>query len=198
MATGSPAQHRLVLPQDEAEIEVSVSRKKVRLTNLQKLFWPELHISKRDLLQYYIDLSPVLLPHIRDRAMVMKRYPNGAAGDFFFMKRAPSPRPEWIETCAIEHASGSVIDFPVIGDLAALLWVINLGCIDLNQWYARCDDVDRPDYLHFDLDPVDELPFTTLREAAVVVNETLQALGMPTFVKTTGSRGLHVYVPIVR
>jgi len=128
----------------------------------------------------------------------MKRYPNGAAGDFFFMKRAPRPRPEWIATCAIEHSSGNVIDFPIIDDLAALLWVINLGCIDLNQWYARCDDVDRPDYLHFDLDPVGEVAFAQVREAAIVVNETLKALGMPTWVKTTGSRGLHVYVPIVR
>jgi bifunctional non-homologous end joining protein LigD len=130
--------------------------------------------------------------------MVMKRYPNGADGGFFFMKRAPSPRPDWITTCAIEHASGNVIDFPVIDDLAALLWCVNLGCIDLNQWYARCDDVDRPDYLHFDLDPVGELPFATVRDAAGILNETLGALGMPTWVKTTGSRGLHVYVPIVR
>ena len=83
----------------------------------------------------------------------MKRYPNGADGKCFFMKRAPSPRPEWIETCAIEHASGNIIDFPMVQDLASLLWVVNLGCIDLNPWYARCDDVDRPDYLHFDLDP---------------------------------------------
>ena len=82
--------------------------------------------------------------------MVMKRYPNGAAGEFFFMKRAPSPRPDWIEICHIEHSSGNVINFPMIQDMAALLWVINLGCIDLNQWYARCDDVDRPDYLHFE------------------------------------------------
>ena len=85
--------------------------------------------------------------------MVMKRYPHGASGEFFFMKRAPSPRPDWIELCSIEHESGNVIDFPMIQDRAALLWVINLGCIDLNQWYARCDDVNRPDYLHFDLDP---------------------------------------------
>jgi bifunctional non-homologous end joining protein LigD len=129
----------------------------------------------------------------------MKRYPNGADGAFFFMKRAPSPRPPWIPTCAIEHASGSVIDFPVVNDVATLLWTINLGCIDLNQWYARCDDVDRPDYLHFDLDPVgDDVSFDAVREAATVVNETLGALGMTTCVKTTGSRGLHVYVPIVR
>jgi bifunctional non-homologous end joining protein LigD len=130
--------------------------------------------------------------------MVMKRYPNGAAGGFFFMKRAPTPRPEWIETCSIEHASGSVIEFPMIQDLAALLWVVNLGCIDLNEWYARCDDVDRPDYLHFDLDPTPEATFAQIREAALVLRDALDALGLPNHAKTTGSRGIHVYVPIVR
>ncbi|HXD97138.1 MAG TPA: non-homologous end-joining DNA ligase [Candidatus Acidoferrum sp.] len=188
----------IAIPPARGDVELDVGGRRVRLTNLEKLFFPEIGGTKRDLLQYYADVAPALLPHLRDRAMVMKRYPNGAGGDFFFMKRAPRPRPEWITTCAIEHASGSVIDFPIIDDLAALLWVINLGCIDLNQWYARCDDVDRPDYLHFDLDPVGEVEFATVREAAVVVNDTLHALGMPTWVKTTGSRGLHVYVPIVR
>jgi bifunctional non-homologous end joining protein LigD len=187
------------IPKVRGDVELDVGGRRVRLTNLDKVFFPEIGATKGDLLQYYADVAPVLLPHLRDRAMVMKRYPNGAAGNFFFMKRAPRPRPEWIATCAIEHASGNVIDFPIINDLAALLWVVNLGCIDLNQWYARCDDVDRPDYLHFDLDPVgDDVPFTAVREAAGVVDETLRALGMPTHVKTTGSRGLHVYVPIGR
>jgi len=188
----------ITIPRVRGDVELDAGGRRVRLTNLDKVFFPEIGATKRDLLQYYADVAPVLLPHVRDRAMVMKRYPNGAAGEFFFMKRAPSPRPDWIATCAIEHASGNVIDFPVINDLAALLWVVNLGCIDLNQWYARCDDVDRPDYLHVDLDPVGEVLFDTVREAALVVNETLAALGMPTYVKTTGSRGLHVYVPIVR
>ncbi len=188
----------ITIPSARGDVELDVGGRGVRLTNLDKIFFPQIGATKRDLLQYYADVAAVLLPHLADRAMVMKRYPNGAGGDFFFMKRAPRPRPKWLTTCAIEHASGSVIDFPVIDDLAALLWVINLGCVDLNQWYARCDDVDRPDYLHFDLDPVGEVEFATLREAATVVNETLRALGMPTWVKTTGSRGLHVYVPIVR
>jgi bifunctional non-homologous end joining protein LigD len=130
--------------------------------------------------------------------MVMKRYPHGAAGDFFFMKRAPEPRPAWIRTCAIDHGSKGIIDFPVIDDLPSLLWVINLGCIDLNQWYARCDDVDRPDYLHFDLDPGEGAGFDRVCETGLVVREALDALGMPALVKTTGSKGLHVYVPIVR
>jgi bifunctional non-homologous end joining protein LigD len=188
----------IVIPPTRGDVEMDVGGRRVRLTNLDKLFFPEIGATKRDLLRYYADVAAVLLPHLRDRAMVMKRYPNGAAGDFFFMKRAPRPRPDWLTTCAIEHASGSVIDFPVIDDLAALLWVINLGCIDLNQWYARCDDVDRPDYLHFDLDPVGDVEFAMVREAATVVNETLRRLEMPTWVKTTGSRGLHLYVPIVR
>ena len=175
---------------------VDVGGRSVSLTNLEKRFWPA--ITKRDLLRYYTDVAPYLLPHIKDRAMVMKRYPNGAASPFFFMKRAPNPRPEWIEICSIEHGSGNVIDFPMINDLAALLWVINLGCIDLNPWYARCDDVDRPDYLHFDLDPVKGGSFAQVRETAIIVRDALEGLGMPAYAKTTGSRGIHVYVPIVR
>src|SRR2546430_517467 len=141
------------IPARVDQIELSFGDRGVRLTNLNKLFWTSPKITKRDLLQYYADVSTVLLPHLVDRAMVMKRYPNGAAGQFFFMKRAPAPRPPWIETCSIEHASGNVLDFPMIQDVAALPWVINLGCIDLNQWYARCDDLDRPHYLHFHLHP---------------------------------------------
>jgi bifunctional non-homologous end joining protein LigD len=128
----------------------------------------------------------------------MKRYPHGAAGEFFFQKRAPTPRPEWIEVCSIEHASASVIDFPIVRDLASLLWIVNLGCIDLNPWYARCDDVDRPDYLHFDLDPVPGASFAKVREAALSVKEALDRIKAPAFAKTTGSRGIHVYVPIQR
>ncbi len=192
---------RIELPRDTETVDVRVGARTVHLTNLDKPFWPALGIVKRDLLQYYADVAGVLLPHLHDRAMVMKRYPNGAAGEFFFMKRAPSPRPDWIELCSIEHASGNVIDFPMIQDLPSLLWVVNLGCIDLNQWYARCDEVDKPDYLHFDLDPVKgkpETPFERVRAAALLVRDGLDALGMPAFAKTTGSRGIHVYVPIVR
>jgi bifunctional non-homologous end joining protein LigD len=189
---------RLMIPEGENEIELTLGRKKLRLTNLQKLFWHEPEISKRDLLQYYADVSPYLLPHLKDRAMVMKRYPNGAAGEFFFMKRAPESRPPWIRTCAIEHASGSVIDFPIIQDTACLLWVVNLGCIDLNPWYARCDDVQRPDYLHFDLDPVSGADFERMLETALRVREALDARGITSYPKTTGSRGIHIYVPIKR
>ena len=114
------------------------------------------------------------------------------------MKRAPKPRPDWLQVCKIKHASGNVIDFPVVQDLASLLWVVNLGCIDLNPWYARCDDVYRPDYLHFDLDPVKGTPLKKVLETALHLHEALQSLKIASLVKTTGSRGLHIYVPIVR
>jgi bifunctional non-homologous end joining protein LigD len=189
---------RLILPLDGNDIEVSLGRKKVRLTNLQKLFWRQPEITKRDLLQYYSDISPFLLPHLKDRAMVMKRYPNGAEGEFFFMKRTPPNSPAWLRTCSIEHASASVIDFPMIQDAASLLWVVNLGCIDLNQWYARCDDVQRPDYLHFDLDPVPGAEWEKVLETALRVRDALGARGIPSYPKTSGSRGIHIYVPIRR
>jgi bifunctional non-homologous end joining protein LigD len=186
------------IPENVTDAEIAVDGGTVKLTNLQKIFWPKLRLTKRDLLQYYADISPWLLPHLRDRAMVMKRYPNGIGGPFFFMKRAPSPRPSFIPVCPIKHGSGNVIDFPVIQHLASLLWVVNLGCIDLNPWYARCDDVHRPDYLHFDLDPVAGTPFSRVLETALLVREALASLQITSYAKTTGSRGIHVYVPIVR
>ncbi|HJS06280.1 MAG TPA: hypothetical protein VJ809_01425 [Pirellulales bacterium] len=170
-------------------MQINLSGRSVALTNLNKVFWPQLKLTKRDLLDYYARLAPLLLPHLRRRAMVMKRYPNRIEGKFFFMKRAPSPRPDWIEVCSIKHRSGNVIEFPVVNDLASLLWLVNLGCIDLNPWYGRCDDVDRPDYVHFDLDPVPGASFGKVRETAVVVREALAAHQMPTYVKTTGSKG---------
>ena len=186
------------IPPGQENATISADGKEVSLTNLRKVFWPEDRITKRDLLQYYADVSGYLLPHIESRAMVMKRYPDGAYGQSFFQKRAPSPRPKWIPVCEILHPSANLVDFPVINDLAGLLWVVNLGCIDLNPWYARCDDVDRPDYLHFDLDPTPGAGFDLVLEAALLVREALDSLRIKSYPKTTGSRGIHVYVPIVR
>src|SRR5204863_9756761 len=118
--TSTPAKRRKLsvphfkLPPNKNTLDVEIGDRVVKLTNLGKVFWPKLGITKRDLIQYYIDVAPVLLPHVVDRAMVMKRYPNGAHGDFFFMKRAPSPRPSWIEICDLEHESGNLINFPMI------------------------------------------------------------------------------------
>ena len=186
------------IPAEVEACEVKSGTKRVTLTNLRKIFWPALRKTKRDLLLYYAAIAAAVLPHLKDRALVMKRYPNGIEGKFFFMKRAPPYRPEWLETCSIEHASGSVIDFPMAQDLASLLWIVNLGCIDLHPWYARCDETDPPDFLHFDLDPVAPADFADVRAAALLVKNYLDQRRIKTFAKTTGSRGIHIYVPIHR
>jgi len=187
-----------VIPTDRDTAFFKIDDQTITLTNLRKPFWNDPLITKGDLIQYYCEISEWLLPHVQDRPMVMKRYPDGAAGDFFFMKQSPSPRPEWIRTCPIDHGDGKIVDYPVVDDLATLLWIINLGCIDLNPWYSRCDEIDLPDWLHFDLDPGPGAGFDAVRDAALIVRETLDSLGMQCSAKTTGSRGVHVYVPIKR
>jgi bifunctional non-homologous end joining protein LigD len=190
-----------LVPRDRTACTIEIGGRRLGLTNLGKVFWPDAGITKGDLLRYYEAVAPVLVPHTTGRAMVMKRYPNGVDGKWFFMKRTPSHAPDWLVTCPISHGPDNVIEFPVADDLAALLWLINAGCIDLNPWYSRCDDTDRPDFLHFDLDPVEgepPVPFARVREASLAVRDALVALGMQPFVKTTGSRGLHVYVAIER
>src|SRR5688500_17057015 len=196
MATKTAAKPARI-PKRVAELDFRAGRRTVRLTSLDKVFFPRARLTKRDLLQYYADVSPLLLPHVHDRAMVMKRYPNGIRGKWFFMKHAPSPRPEWIATCEIMHKANNLVAFPMVQDLASLLWVVNLGCIDLNPWYGRCRDPNRPDFLNFDLDPAAGAGFDRVLETALVLRDALEALGMRPLVKTSGSEGLHLYVAIV-
>ncbi len=187
-----------VIPEEGTGAEIHVDGHPLHLTHLDKPFWPEDGITKRGLLRYYATVSTHLIPHLKDRAMVLKRYPNGAAGEFFFQKRAPAQRPDWIELCVIEHAAAGKVPFVIVRDLASLLWTVNLGCIDLNPWYGRCDDPNRPDYLHFDLDPVEGAGFEEVCETAFLVHQALEALEIPNYAKTTGSRGIHICVPILR
>ncbi|HEX5275594.1 MAG TPA: non-homologous end-joining DNA ligase [Candidatus Rubrimentiphilum sp.] len=186
-----------LIPKSVENATIKVAGKSLPLTNLNKVFWPKLDLRKRDLLEYYEAIAPALLPHVRDRAMVMKRYPNGIDGEFFFMKRTPASRPSWLKTCPVRHGK-DVIFFPLVNDLASLLWLINLGCIDLNPWYGFCDSPDQPDVLHFDLDPEKEAPFALVREAALIVRDGLEGLGMTAFAKTSGGRGMHIYAGIKR
>lgn len=188
-----------LIPPDRDHLELALEGgATLRLTDLRRVLWPELGLTRGDLLRYYASVAPVLLPHLRDRAMVMRCYPNGVAGGFFFMKRAPETRPSQVRICSIQHGSGTVLDFTVIQDLPSLLWLINLGGIELNPGYSRCDDLNRPDTLNFDLDPTPGATFKDVLEAAVIIRCALDELGMPSFVKTTGSRGVHIHVPIVR
>ena len=176
----------------------------LRLTNLDKPFWPELGITKGDLLAYYEAIAPVLVPHLRQRPFTMRRYPDGAEGKVFFQKDAPSHMPEWIQTFTTEVTTRArpretrVIRMPVVSDDLALLWMVNMGCIDMNAWYSRVDRPDRPDFVLFDLDPSADVGFRETVQVALLVKRALDELGLRSYAKTSGSDGIHVLVPIER
>jgi bifunctional non-homologous end joining protein LigD len=176
----------------------------VKLSNLDKPFWPDEGITKGDLLEYYSAISPVLLPHLRDRPFTMRRYPDGAFGKAFFQKDAPSHMPDWIPTYRAEVSTREAprkrrwIEAPLVNEEAAILWMVNMGCIDMNAWYSRVDRPDRPDFVLFDLDPSDDVGFAETVEVALIVKAALDALGLVAFPKTSGADGMHVLVPIER
>lgn len=187
-----------LVPPDQDQVVVRLGEREVTLTNLRKVYWPDEGYTKGDLIRYYLTLAPVILPHVRDRPMTMKRYPHGIEGEFFFMKRIPREAPSWIRTCEVPTDDPERLFAPLVQDVATLLWVVNLGCIDLNPAYWRCDAIDYPDYLHFDLDPTEGAAFAQIRQVALLIKRGLDSLGMPSYPKSTGGRGIHVYVPIAR
>jgi bifunctional non-homologous end joining protein LigD len=174
-----------------------IGRCEVALTNLEKVFFPKLGLTKGDLVRYYVDVSEYVLPHAGRRPMQMLRYPNGVEGDFFYQKRVPNHHPDWLETVHIVFpGSGRTADFPVVKNAAGLAWIANLGCIDLHTWHSRVDDIERPDYLLIDLDPTEGNPWEHVRTIALVVQEVMDELELPSFPKTSGSTGMHILVPI--
>ncbi len=181
--------------------EVSLSDRDdvfVRITNEDKIFFPDLGLTKGDLVEYYVDLAGAVLPHVRKRPAQMKRYPNGVEGDFFYQKRVPVPHPEWLETFRVEFPSGRNADFPILNDAASLAWFANLGCIEIHTWHSRIDAVERPDYLLIDLDPSADDQWPHVREIALVVKDVMDELGLASYPKTSGSTGMHILAPIER
>jgi bifunctional non-homologous end joining protein LigD len=183
---------------------IQKGKRVVRLSNLDKPFWPEEGITKGDLLAYYRDVASVVVPHIRDRPFTMKRYPDGWQGKFFFQKDKPPGMPDWIPTVNIEVSTRERprqrrrIDAPLVNDELALLWMVNMASIDLNTWYSRVDKLDRPDFVLFDLDPSPDVGFKETVQVALLVKEALDALGLVSFCKTSGADGIHVLVPVER
>jgi bifunctional non-homologous end joining protein LigD len=186
------------------ENEVRQGKRVVKLSNLDKPFWPEDGITKGDLLSYYRRAAPVLVPHLKDRPFTLKRYPDGWQGKFFFQKDAPKGMPGWIPTASIVVSTRDKprqrrrIEVPMVNDELALLWMVNMACIDLNTWYSRIDKPDRPDWVLFDLDPSLDVGFPETVEVALLVKQVLDTLGLESFVKTSGADGIHVLVPIAR
>ena len=186
------------------EPELRKGKRVLKLSNLDKPFWPEEGITKGDLLAYYRDVAPALLPHLKDRPFTMKRYPDGWQGKFFFQKDAPKHMPDWIPTRPFEASTRDkppqrrVIDFPLVNDELALLWVVNMGCIDMNTWYSRVDKPSRPDFVLFDLDPSPDVGFPETIRVALLIKETLDLLELESHAKTSGSEGIHILVPVAR
>jgi bifunctional non-homologous end joining protein LigD len=182
--------------------EIRRGRRLLKLSNLDKPFWPEEGITKGDLLAYYRDIAPVLVPHLKGRPFTMKRYPDGWQGKFFFQKDAPKHMPEWIKRApfpaSTREGERRIIDYALVDDDLALLWMVNMGCIDMNAWSSRADRPDKPDWIMFDLDPSEGVGFAEVVEVALLVRQTLDLAGLESFPKTSGSRGIHVLVPIAR
>jgi bifunctional non-homologous end joining protein LigD len=184
--------------------EVRRGERVVRLSNLDKPYWPEQRITKGDLLRYYREVAPALLPHIRDRPFTMKRYPDGWRGQPFFRKNVANYAPAWIKRVPVSVSSRATpkerrtIEMPAVNDELALLWMVNTGCIECHTWFSRIDKLERPDWVVFDLDPSSDVEFAKTVEVALLVKQALDALGLASFPKTSGADGLHVLVPIER
>lgn len=175
---------------------LEVGGREVKVTNPDKVYWDGPGHTKLDLVRYYLAVADGALRGAGGRPMALKRFVNGAAGEFFFQKRAPDKRPEWIDTVSLSFPSGRTAEEIVLRDAASLVWVANLGCLDLNPHPVRADDLDHPDELRVDLDPVPGVPWSDVREVAMVTREALSAVGLVGWPKTSGSRGIHVNVRI--
>jgi bifunctional non-homologous end joining protein LigD len=177
---------------------LEVAGREVTITNPDKVFFPRTGHTKLDLVRYYLAVADGALRGVAARPMALKRFVHGAEGEAFFQKRAPESRPEWIETVELSFPSGRTAREVVVRDAAQLAWVINLGCIDLNPHPVRADDLDHPDELRVDLDPVRGVTWPQVREAALVTREVLEDFGLVGWPKTSGSRGFHIYCRIER
>ena len=185
-----------LLPQKDNEAVLTIDDRSLKFTNLKKIFYPEQGYTKRDILNYYDAVADLILPHLQGRPLSLKRYPNGIHGDFFFQKRSSESFPPWLHTEPIysEH-NKAPLNYAIADDRASLLYLTNLGCIDQNPWMSRVGSLDSPDFILIDLDP-HECPFDMIVEAALLVHDKLEKIGMAGYPKTTGGDGMHIYIPV--
>src|SRR5262245_29853450 len=179
---------------DGAEV-LSIEGREVQVTNPDKpYFSKQTRLSKLDLVRYYISVAPGALAGIRDRPLVLKRFVDGAEGEAFYQKRAPAKHPDWLRTVTLSFPSGRTAEEVVVEDVAGLIWVVNLGCIELHPHPVRAGDLDHPDQLRVDLDPGPGVSWDDVRRVALEVKSILEDAGLQGWPKTSGSRGMHVYV----
>jgi bifunctional non-homologous end joining protein LigD len=176
---------------------VRIDGREVRLSNLDKIYWPDDGYTKGDLLGAYYNLAPLILPHLRDRPLTLRRLPEGISGPEFYEKQAPAHTPEWMPRARVEgHGRRGATEFLLAQDVPSLLFVANLGCIEFHPWHSRLGSIDRPDYAFFDLDPFPPITFATVRQVAKLVGVALEKLGLRSLVRTSGATGMQVYVPL--
>jgi bifunctional non-homologous end joining protein LigD len=176
-------------------VQVNVQERRLSLSNLDKVMYPAVGFTKGQVIDYYTRVAPALLPHLRDRPLTLKRYPNGVDGGHFYEKQCPSHRPEWVRSERIQMSS-KAIDFCVCDDLPTLVWLANLADLELHPSLSLVDDVDRPTVMAFDLDPGPPAGLAECCEVAFLLRETLSQIGLESFAKTSGSKGIQVYVPL--
>jgi bifunctional non-homologous end joining protein LigD len=178
-----------------ARVEVEVEGRRLSLSNLDKVMYPETGFTKGQVIDYYTRVAPVLLPHLRDRPLTLKRYPNGVEGGHFYEKQCPSHRPDWVRSEPVELSS-KIIDFCVCDDLATLVWLANLADLELHPSLSKVPEVERPTLMAFDLDPGPPAGIGECCEVALILRDALRRIGLECFAKTSGSKGIQVYVPL--
>lgn len=174
---------------------VQVGGHEFKMTNLSKIFWPEDGFTKADLIKYYIDISKSILPHLKNRPLVMKRYPDGISGKSFYQKECPDYAPDWIETFAVPHTD-KVINYIVCNEPSVLSWLANKGCVEIHAWLAKIENIDCPDIAVIDLDPGEGTEWNDILDIALLCRKALAEFGLSPCVKTSGSKGLHLFIPI--
>ncbi|HEX2295681.1 MAG TPA: non-homologous end-joining DNA ligase [Actinomycetota bacterium] len=177
-------------------MEIRAGRRKVSLSNPDKVFYPEVGFTKADVARYYQDVAPVLLPHVKNRLVTLKRYPDGVEGGFFYEKQCPKHRPEWIGTAPMRRKDGKLIHYCLLNDRAALAWASNLVNLELHTSLARADRLDRPRSLVFDLDPGEGTDVLDCARVALWIRSVFSELGLESFAKTSGSKGIQMFVPL--
>jgi bifunctional non-homologous end joining protein LigD len=183
----------------QESVTLDFEGKRFRLTHLNKVFFPESGYTKRDLVSYYYRIADYLLPFLKDRPLVLRRYPDGIKGQAFFQKNMPEGVPKWIETVSVpSEGKREDVQYVIANDLASLLYLTGLGCIDHNPWSSRRDDLEHPDYFFFDLDPADGTEFANVLTIARALHEKLTQVGLKIFMKTSGATGFHIYLPVER
>jgi bifunctional non-homologous end joining protein LigD len=178
-------------------LDVEIGDRRLSLSNLDKVFYPEVGFTKGQLIDYYTRIAPAVLPHLRDRPLTLKRYPNGVTGQYFYEKQCPSHRPDWVQTSAVWSRHNSrTIDFCLCNDLPTLVWLANLADLELHTSLALAGDVNAPTIIAFDLDPGPPATIVECAEVALRLREAFEHLGLEAFPKTSGSKGMQVYVPL--